>query len=75
MKRTADDETAAAYKMAEKVAKQNQIYVRRRCRRCANITGEFSTSDLSEKRSCRKIDRESFVECGGAMEEIWRGKL
>lgn len=76
MKRTAeDDETAAADKMAEKVANRNQIFVRRRCRRCANTTGGFTDSNESVRRTCHAIVREGIGECGGDMEEIWRGKL
>jgi hypothetical protein len=76
MNRTAhDDETAVADKMAQTVAKQAEIYVRRRCRKCAIVTGGFTTSTLSDKRTCRALVRGGFIECGGDMEEIWRGKI
>jgi hypothetical protein len=74
MNRTAE-QTKATHKMAQKVANQNQVYVRRMCRKCSNITGGFSTSDLSAKRTCRVIVRGSDNECGGDMEEIYRGKV
>ncbi len=76
MNRTAhDDETASADTMAQNVAKQNEVYVRRRCRKCAIVTGGFTTSNLSDKRTCRALVRGGFIECGGDMEEIWRGKV
>ena len=74
MNRTADDETKAADKMAEKVSQQKQIYVRKRCRKCSHIAGSFTTSDLS-KRSICIVKLNGFTECGGDMVEIWRGRL
>lgn len=75
MKRTVDDDEATVNRMEEKVAKQNEVYVRRQCRKCSNITGDFSTSNLSERRTCGVRRIGAFTACGGDMEEIWRGKI
>ena len=65
----------AADKMAEKVAKPNEVYVRRQCRNCSIITGGFSSSEFSERRTCRAKVNDSEDMCGGDMDEIFRGRV
>ena len=69
MNRTAhDDETASADTMAQNVAKQNEVYVRRKCRKCAIVTGGFTTSNLSENAPAAR----SFVAASSSAVATWR---
>jgi hypothetical protein len=60
---------------AEKVERRDEIYVRRQCRNCRNITGGFTSSNLSERRTCRAKVNDGEGVCDGDMDEIFRGRV